>query len=289
MKSLMNEKLAISEENPIRSRYYDYDHFTYPWHFHSQYEIIYVEESIGLCFVGDHIEKYAAGDLILFGDNLPHYMLSDDIYMTGNCELRVKGTIIQFEKNFMSYSIAHYPQFLQIKVFLELSKRGVFFRRLNCPHILRLMSEFPTYKGFDQITNLLILLQHMSVYDGSHLLASPLYYETFPTFGNGRMEKIISYINHNYTRNISLMEIAAMAFMNPSAFCRYFKANTGKTYIQYVTDMRIGYARKLLMLNNMSVAQICTECGFDSLTHFNRTFKQITQYTPTQYQQHILR
>jgi hypothetical protein len=86
-----------------------------------------VKESVGLCFVGDHIEKYSAGDLILFGPNLPHYMLSEDIYKTGNHELRVKDTIIQFEKKFMSYSIEHYPQFMQIKIFLEKSRRGVFF------------------------------------------------------------------------------------------------------------------------------------------------------------------
>jgi AraC-like DNA-binding protein len=285
----MNENLSISEENPIRSRYYDYDHFTYPWHFHSQYEIIYVRESVGLCFVGDHIEKYSAGDLILFGANLPHYMLSDDIYMDGRHELRVRGTIIQFEKNFMSYSIEHYPQFMQIKIFLEKSKRGVLFRQLNCTQIVNLINDFPKFKGFDQITNLLLLLQNMAIYSDSQLLTSPLYHEAFPTFGNGRIEKIISFINHNYTRNISLTEIASMAFMNPSAFCRYFKENTGKTYMQYITDMRIGYACKLLMLNNMSVFQICLECGFDSLSHFNRTFKQITQYTPTQYQQNILK
>jgi AraC-like DNA-binding protein len=285
----MNEKLPISEANPIRPRYYDYAHFTYPWHFHSQYEIIYVKESTGLCFVGDCIEKYSGGDLILLGTNLPHYLLSDDIYKTGNQELRVKGTIIQFEKDFMSYSIEHYPQFLQIKTFLEESKRGIFFRQLNSMQIIGLLDDFPAFKGFDQITNLLLLLQKMAMYGNRQVLASPLYYEVFPTLGNKRIEKIISFINSNYTRDISLTEISSMAAMNPSAFCRYFKENTGKTYVQYVMDMRIGYACKLLALNKMNVSQISGECGFDSISNFNRTFKQATQFTPTQYQQKILK
>lgn len=284
----MNERLPISEANPIHPRYYDYDHFTYPWHFHSQYEIIYVKESTGLCFVGDCIEKFSGGDLILLGSNLPHYLLSDDIYITGNHELRVKGTIIQFEKDFMSYSIEHYPQFLQIKTFLEESRRGVFFRKLSCRSIIDLLDDFPTFKDFDQITNLLLLLQKMATYSDRQLLASLLYYEAFPTFGNNRIEKIISFINSNYTRDISLTEIASMAAMNPSAFCRYFKENTGKTYVKYVADMRIGYACKLLTLNKMNISQICYECGFDSISNFNRTFKQATQFTPTQYQQKIL-
>jgi AraC-like DNA-binding protein len=285
----MNEKLPISEVNPIRPRYYDYAHFTYPWHFHSQYELIYVKESTGLCFVGDCIEKYGDGDLILFGTNLPHYMLSDDIYKTGNPQLRVKGTIIQFEMDFMSYSIEHYPQFLQIKTFLEESKRGIFFRQLDNASIISLLNRFPGFKGFDQIANLLLLLQKMATYSDRQLLASPLYYEAFPTLGNKRIEKIISFINSNYTRDIGLSEIASMAAMNPSAFCRYFKENTGKTYMQYVTDMRIGYACKLLALDKMSVSEISDECGFDSISNFNRTFKQATQFTPTQYQQKILK
>ncbi|MDR3142816.1 MAG: AraC family transcriptional regulator [Tannerellaceae bacterium] len=289
MRTIMNEKLPISEANPIRPRYYDYAHFTYPWHFHSQYEIIYVKKSTGLCFVGDCIEKYSDGDLILLGTNLPHYLLSDDIYKTGNQELRVKGTIIQFEKDFMSYSIEHYPQFLQIKTFLEESKRGIFFRQLDSMQIIGLLDDFPTFKGFDQITNLLLLLQKMATYGNRQLLASPLYYEVFPTLGNKRIEKIISFINSNYTRDISLTEISSMAAMNPSAFCRYFKENTGKTYVQYVMDMRIGYACKLLALNKMNVSQISVECGFDSISNFNRTFKQATQFTPTQYQQKILK
>ena len=87
---IINEKLPISESNPIKARHYDYDRFTYPWHFHSQYEIIYVKESHGLCFVGDCIEKLSAGDVILFGTNLPHYMRSNDIYGSENATSRAR-------------------------------------------------------------------------------------------------------------------------------------------------------------------------------------------------------
>jgi AraC-like DNA-binding protein len=284
----MSEKLPITEANPVNPRYYDYAHFTYPWHFHSQYEIIYVKESSGLCFAGDRIEKYSAGDLIVFGTNLPHYMASDDIYKTGEQELRVKGTIIQFEKDFMRHSIEYYPQFHHIKTFLEEAKRGIFFRRPNDMQIIGLMEAFPKFGGFEQIANLLLLLQKLAMYSDRQLLASCLYRETVPSFfGNKRIEKIITFINNNYTRNVGLAEIASMAAMNLSAFCRYFKENTGKTYVQYITDMRVGYACKLLALNTMSVSQICNECGFESLSHFNHIFKQATQFTPTQYRRYI--
>ena len=76
MRQIINEQLQISESNPIKARYYDYDRFTYPWHFHSQYEIIYVKKSCGRCFVGDCIERFSEGDVVLFGPSLPHYMRS---------------------------------------------------------------------------------------------------------------------------------------------------------------------------------------------------------------------
>lgn len=84
MRQIINEQLQISESNPIKARYYDYDRFTYPWHFHSQYEIIYVKKSCGRCFVGDCIERFSEGDVVLFGPSLPHYMRSDDAYHGDN-------------------------------------------------------------------------------------------------------------------------------------------------------------------------------------------------------------
>jgi len=287
MKNIMNEKLSISESNPIHARHYDYEHFTYPWHFHSQYEIIYVRESTGYCFVGDCIEEYSDGFLILLGSNLPHYMRSNDIYKAGNKDLRVKGTVIQFEKDFMLHSINHYPQFLQIKMLLEESRRGICFPKTVSKDIGRLVETIPNLQGVEQITNFLLVLQNMATSPRKRK-ASPSYYDTFPTLGNSRIEKIISFINGNYTRRLDLKEIASMAAMNPSAFCRYFKENTSKTFVQYVTDMRIGYACKLLSLKEMNILQICMECGFESVSHFNRTFKLATKYTPTQYQQNIL-
>lgn len=118
---------------------------------------------------------------------------------------------------------------------------------------------------------------------------SPCYYEKFPTAGNKRIDKIISFINSNYTRSLKLDEIAEMANMNSSAFCRFFKDAMEKTFLQYVADMRIGYACKLLTIGDMEVSQIAVECGFDSIPHFNRTFKQLTGLTPTQYRNQIMK
>lgn len=289
MRRIINEQLQISESNPIKARYYDYDRFTYPWHFHSQYEIIYVKKSCGRCFVGDSIERFSDGDAILFGPNLPHYMRSDDVYHCDNFLLRVQGTIIQFEENFMQYSFDHYPQFHQIRLLLREAERGVVFHTAGNSPVGGRMSVFPELKGFGQLTGLLELLQELAVFTRRKMLASPCYYEKFPTVGNKRIDKIISFINSNYTRPLRLDEIAEMANMNSSAFCRFFKEVTEKTFLQYVMDMRIGYACKLLTIGDMEISQIAVECGFDSISHFNRTFKQLTGLTPTQYRNQIMK
>ena len=173
MRQIINEQLQISESNPIKARYYDYDRFTYPWHFHSQYEIIYVRKGDGRCFVGDCIEQFSDGDMILFGPNLPHYMRSDDAYHCGNPLLRVQGTIVQFEENFMQYSFDHYPQFHQIRLLLKEAKRGVVFHAADNGTVRGRVSAFPELKGFGQITGLLDLLQELSVSVRKKPLASP--------------------------------------------------------------------------------------------------------------------
>ena len=290
MRQIINEQLQILESNPIKARYYDYDRFTYPWHFHSQYEIIYVKKSCGRCFVGDCIERFSEGDVVLFGPSLPHYMRSDDAYHGDNPRLRVQGTIIQFEENFMQYSFDHYPQFHQIRVLLKEARRGVVFHTADASPVRDMVSAFPELKGFGQITGLLDLLQALAVSVPRRMLASPSplcrsspQRETSVSIKSSPLSTATTPVPS------SLDEIAEMANMNSSAFCRFFKDATEKTFLQYVADMRIGYACKLLTIGDMEVSQIAVECGFDSIPHFNRTFKQLTGLTPTQYRNQIMK
>ncbi len=288
MRDIMNEKLFISKSDPLIVRPYNYECFTYPWHFHSEYEIMYVEQSYGRCFVGDAIQEYRPGDIILFGSNLPHYMNSAAEFKAGNRDLRTKGIIIQFEKEFLSHAIAHYPQFLSIRFLLEESKRGILFRNSPEDKLQVRMWDILGKEGLDQLAAILFLLQDMAMSKEKKLLASSHYYDSFSPYGNNKIEKIVSYLNVRYTQPVSLPQIASMAAMNPAAFCRYFKEKTGKTLKQYINEMRIGYACKLLMGRDKNISEIAVECGFESITHFNRIFKRITGYTPSVYKEQIL-
>ena len=283
----MNEQLAISSSSPLRVRFYDYQHFTYPWHFHSEYEIIYISESTGTQFVGNSIESYRAGDVLLIGSNLPHYLKSDEIYHSANAPSKVRGTIIQFEKEFMQHAVNFYPQFMRIKKLLEESRMGVFFPAGCSQKLIELLNLIPVEKGMNQITSFLQLLKVMSEIKQRKTISKPDF-EYNTEHNASRVDKVISFINKNYTRQITLDEIASFASMNATAFCRFFKKETGKTFTKYIFDMRIGYACKLLLMNEMSISQIGVVCGFETISHFNKIFRKVSGYSPTEYRKTML-
>jgi AraC-like DNA-binding protein len=287
MKTIMNERLQISESAPLNVRFYDYNHFTYPLHFHSEYEIIYIKESTGTRFVGNNIAKYEAGDIFLIGSNLPHYLKSDECYHSGNKDLRVKGTIIQFEKEFMYYAINNYPHFIKIKNLLQESQRGIYFARGSFQKLQNLLEKIPLETGLNQLILFLEILKEMSETDNQQTISTTDFInETI--YDTARIDKVISFLNKNYNRNISLEEIASFAAMNTAAFCRYFKSKTGKSFKNYILDMRIGFACKLLLMEDISISQLSSKCGFETISHFNKTFKKNTGYVPSQYRKMML-
>ena len=267
MKTIMNERLLISESAPLNVRFYDYNHFTYPLHFHSEYEIIYIKESTGTRFVGNNKARYEAGDILLIGSNLPHFMKSDEIYHSGETDLRVKGTIIQFEKDFMYYAVNNYPHFIKIKNLFQESQRGIYFARGHFQKLQDLLEKIPLENGINQLLIFLEILKEMSETDSRQTISTTDFVnETI--YDTARIDKIISFLNKNYTRNISLEEIASFAAMNTSAFCRYFKSKTGKSFKNYILDMRIGFACKLLLMEDISISQLSSKCGFETVSHF---------------------
>ena len=287
MRTIINERLPISKSSPLKARFFDYEHFSYPLHFHSEYEIIYIKEGTGTRFLGNSITKFQAGDILLIGSNLPHFMKSDEEYHSGNTDLRVKGTIIQFEKEFMYSAINHYPHFIKIKNLFQESQRGIYFAAANFPKLQDLIEKIPLENGLNQLMLFLEILKEMSETENRQTISTTDFVnETI--YDTARIDKIISYLNKNYTRNISLDEIASFAAMNSSAFCRYFRSKTGKSFKNYILDMRIGYACKLLLMEDISISQLSIQCGFETISHFNKTFKKNTGYVPSQYRKTML-
>ncbi|MDR2468995.1 MAG: AraC family transcriptional regulator [Tannerella sp.] len=282
---MMHEQLTINDRVPVIARHYDYDRFTYPWHFHSEYEIIYFAEGEGRRFVADSCEPIMPGDVIMMGCNVPHYMCSAPQYYEDNASLRVKGVIIQFACNYMAHAIGNYTDMKHIRSLFETAGRGICFPHPANAVLIESICALPGEKGVKCMAQLLLLLDQMARFQPVRMLGTPHFNWNAPSCTSSRMEKVLSYIHRFYAQDIKLSTAAACVSMNASAFSRYFKEKSGKSFVDYIQYLRIGYACRLLSDSMLDVLQISIECGFNTPSHFNRIFKRSIGLTPTEYRQ----
>jgi len=255
------------------------------WHFHPEFEIMLVQEGAGIRFVGDSMERFQPGDLVLFGSNIPHLFRSDQTYYEKDSDLISRAIVVYFKENFLGESFWELPQVTPIKKLLALSKRGIRFtgaaREALAQHIKRLDEE---KNGISRIIDLLSILKMMAESREFELLSSTVFNKSSDEKECERMNRVYQFIIDNYTKNPSLEQVSEVANLSVTAFCRYFKSHTNKTYTQFLNEIKIGNACKLLIDKELSVSQICYETGFNTFTHFNEQFKRIVGLTPKQYQ-----
>jgi len=281
----MHEHIDFPGRSTIKVKWRNIPHFTYPWHSHSEYELCYVLESYGTRYVGDSIESFEAGDLILAGSNLPHFWKSDEAFHQENPELKVRAIVIQFHSDFFINALNNYTEFYHIKKLLNLSTRGIQFLNPYVNDLDKMIHRMLEVSGFERIVLMHQILNELAKSESYKVLGSEAFPLEMNGFSNDRLDKVINFLNFHYREKITLDMVSDIAGYHPSAFCRFFKEKSGKSLSEYLNDMRIGYACKLLIEGNLTVSQICFECGFNNLSNFNRTFRRLTKFTPTEYQQ----
>lgn len=279
----MHEHIDFPGRSAVKVKRQEKPHFTYPWHFHSEYEILYVIDGFGTSFVADSIQPFGPDDFVLLGTNLPHFWKSDDSFTESQNQKKVKYVVIQFSNEFFREAISGYPEFHLIKELLERSSRGIRFHKNDAKTMKQQLLELAESSGFDRTVKLLMFLQQLAKTDKYKLLAGELYQAENHNFTSDRLTKVMHYLNSCYLKKVELDKVAEVAHMHPSAFCRFFREKSGKSLSQFVSEMRVSYACRLIIEGKMSVSQICFECGFNNLSNFNRTFKRQTGFTPTGY------
>jgi len=285
---IMHEQVSFAPRTMLKVKWDDFPHFTYPWHFHSEFEIVYVLKSSGKRFVADSVESFQEGDVTLMGSNLPHFWKSDAPGDSENAN-RVNAIVVQFHKDFFRDEINSYPEFHRINELLKRAGRGIHFNKTSGEKIGKMLKRLLKLNGLERMLYFIKLLDAMSRIENYRILASKAYQLEEQKELNNRLDKIMHFINTNYQRKITQEEVASKIGMTTAAFCRYFKEKTGKGFIYFINEMRIGYACKLLIENHLSISQICFECGFNNISNFNRIFKRQTSYTPGEYQQQFVR
>ena len=280
---LMHEQISFPGQSIVNVKLKNRPHFTYPWHFHSEYEIIYVIDGSGSRFVGDNIESFSSGDLVLLGSNLPHFWKSDESYHHIESNKNVEYVVIHFSNTFFDSAVSEFPEFQLVKDMLQRSSRGMFFSPEISKQAEASVFNIVNSKGLDRVIHTLELLQFLSNTEDYRLLAGELYQFELHKYIDDRFSKVLHYLNSSYLKKVELKEVAAIANLHPSAFCRYFKEKSSKSLSEFVNDLRISYACRLILEGRMSISQICFESGFNNLSNFNRSFKRQTGFTPSAY------
>ncbi len=258
------------------------------WHFHPEFQISFILKGKGTRFVGDHVEPFEEGDLVFTGPNLPHLWRSDEAYFNTDSKLTTRGLVIYFDHELLNTSLLGKEEFYYINKLVENSARGMEFYGETQKKINKLLLKIAQVKGFRRIIKLLEIINILANSQDYNLLSSPGYSNVFKRNDAEKMRMVYDYVTTNFRTKIALDEIAGMLHMTTTSFCRYFKPRANKTFTRFVNEIRIGHARKLLLEDNFNILQISYECGFNTLSNFNRQFKSIANMSPHEYRRLFL-
>jgi len=258
-------------------------HFDANWHFHPHYQLFTVLEGTGKRLIGDSIQTFEPGDTVFLGPDIPHLWRSDPAYFNGNHDLFTHGVVLYFQEDFLGKDFFEKPEMLHLKQLLIDSKRGIEYKGGLRDHIRQELLELRNAEGFYGILRLLTLLDKLAHGTGGSPIASYGYVNTYKVSETERMQKVHNYVLQHFAQEIRLGDVASLAGMSEAAFCRYFKARSNKTFIDFVNEIRVGHACKLLLEDQWTIAQIAYDSGFDSLSNFNRNFKRYIGHTPREY------
>lgn len=256
------------------------------WHYHAQLELLYISKSTGIRFVGDSVSHFSAGELVLVGSHLPHLWRNDPSYYKENDAGSVKTIIIKFTKDFIGEGTFKNPVFSGINDLFEQSNFGISFGKtcsqcLN-DELINIVDLSPT----EQSIKLLDILYRLTLADDKKILSSTDMRQ-YSQESSHRIANVLKYISDNYSEEIGLKDVADIACMTTNSFCRYFKKMTNKSFVDFLNEIRIRNASRLLVQNDMHVSEACYIVGFKSITNFNYQFKQIIGTNPKNYRDSI--
>jgi AraC-like DNA-binding protein len=276
-------KITYSELASFSASFENPPLFETPWHHHPEFELILILGCTGTRFMGDNIAEFRDIELILIGPNLPHFWKESPLMKNPDGE----AYVIHFAEEFLGKEFLNIPEAKKIKSLLDKAKYGLRFDVEPDGQYIQKIKNLFEKKKFDRVLILLDLLNAMAKSNKYEELSSAGFINFFTENKSTRINEVFEYSITNFKESIDLATVANLIFMSKPAFCRFFKKSTGKTYFDFLKELRIGYACKLLQENNMSIIQICYECGYESISNFNRQFKEMLETTPLHYRKNF--
>jgi len=252
-------------------------------HQHTETQIMFIEKGEGTLIAGDYVGRFSVGSLFLIGSNQPHVFRSDDIYYRPKSKLRVNAISLYFDERYAGESFWQLDELQKVYQFLLKSGVGYRIHGKTQAHLTGLIHELAQLKGINKLIRFMELLKVLS--ESKDLMPlSVAQANTHLTVTEGkRMNDILQFTFSQSNRKIKIEEVAEVANLSAEAFCRYFKVRTRKTYTNFLNEVRISNACKMLIEKRKNIQEIGYEVGFSNLSHFNRTFKKVTGKTPREY------
>lgn len=276
-KSFFSEKLL--------SYQYDQPCLDASWHYHKEYELLYVSKGSGIRFVGDSVQEFNEGELVLVGAYLPH-LWRNDLSSKIDADSNVKIVVIKFLKDFIGKGVFENPEFYVVKDMLKSADLGVLFSKETSQEFKDRLLGFDNLNAPEKSIELLSLLHELSQ-EKIEKQISTLDMRQYSSENGSKLDEVMKFISINYASSISLKDVAEIACMTENSFCRYFKNLTKKSFVKFLNEVRIRNAAKLLVSTNKSISEIAMEVGFPSITNFNKQFKIVQSETPKIYRERI--
>lgn len=280
---IMHEITPLSERDCFYIADRKKTEFTYPIHSHSEFELNFTEHASGAKrIVGDSSEVIGDYDLVLItSKDLEH------VWEQNNCTSKdIREITIQFSSDLFFKSFVNKNQFTSIRKMLDAAQKGIAFSMSSIMTVYPLLTTLATeQQGFYAVIKFLTILYELSLSTDMRILSSSPFAKNGVESDNWRVQKVQDYINVHYAEEIRLNQLADMVGMASVSLSRFFKIRTGKNLMDYILDVRLGYATKLLVDSTQSIADICRESGFNNVSNFNRLFKKYKQCSPKEFRE----
>jgi AraC-like DNA-binding protein len=277
------EHLSLNNNHSFHYRKICKAMFDGSYHFHPEFELTYIESGAGQRFIGSHTERFSDGDLVFIGSNLPHCWISD----VNSSKTEAIAIVIQFKVDFFGKEFFNFPEMKLINDFLKIANSGVEIGLNYKQLIIEKMKGMEFDTPIERFQSLIFILGVISQAADNKLIDISFSNKKYNTSNNERFQNVFSYLISNYTKQIDLAEIASVAHMSKTSFCRFFKQITNKTFVEVIFEFRFEKACFLLKNSHLSIQQICFESGFSDVPFFNKVFKKKYNITPGAYRRVI--
>ncbi|MBX2809809.1 MAG: AraC family transcriptional regulator [Cellvibrionaceae bacterium] len=255
------------------------------WHCHNEYELHLITSTVGKVFVGDYVGRFAPGHLLLVGPNLPHNWISDEDSLTPQAA-KIRDKVIKFSQSTFDALYKILPELKEIAELLNAASYGVEFSGDQLERYSAMFDAVRDAEGLQRLIVFFELLQVLSLDSHQRQLSSREFRENAVEHNIGLVNKAVLYITANYTRTLSLNEVAEHVGMSSaSAFSRFFHKSTGIKYSEFIKKLRVSKACERLEKSGDQITQICFDVGFSNVANFNRHFLVVTGMTPREYRE----